>query len=249
MMKALPSLALLLTLLTAGRLSAQEASTPAILSGTLPPNMAAVASSAPATEETEADAPASPSLAVADTASTVPHDDLGEGAAPPHPQAQPDKDLDFLQRSHLILAKLLENHREVDPFGLVMDPSNTKATPLLADQYRDTEETQALSVSALQSALLTLPITGVYPQKGQLVIGARTFSVGGQFGMKLQELTIRLRFEGIRNGELFFKDLETQEVTSIPYNTRPAEFEPIARKSKQPLGSGIVPMSDLYIAN
>ncbi len=247
-MNVLPSLALLLTLLAAGSVSAQDESTPAVLSGALPPSMAA---GAPSAAETEPATPASPALAVADTVSASQQDGQGKDSTPPNPKDQPDKDLGFLQRSHLILAKLLENHREVDPFGLVMDPANAKATPLLAEQYQDTEEPQALSVSALQSALLTLPITGVYPQKGQLVIGARSFPVGGQFGMKLQELTIRLRFEGIRGGELFFKDLETQEVTSIPYNTRPAEFEPITRKGKggQPLGSGIVPMGDLYIAN
>ncbi|MDH4410256.1 MAG: hypothetical protein QE273_11630 [Verrucomicrobiales bacterium] len=67
--------------------------------------------------------------------------------------------------------------------------------------------------------------------------------------MKLQDLTIRLRFEGIRGGEIFFKDMETSEVTSLPYNVLPAEFEPIVKGSKRAPGQGIIPMNDLYIAN
>jgi hypothetical protein len=82
-----------------------------------------------------------------------------------------------------------------------------------------------------------------------IVLGARTFEVGGQFGMKIQDLTIRLRFEGIRNGEIFFKDMETREVTSIPFNPRPSEFEPIAKGSKREPGQGISAMRDLFIAN
>lgn len=157
--------------------------------------------------------------------------------------------VDFLQRSNLVLAKLLESERAVDPFGLTMDPANAKEAPLLADQYQEAEETTVVNNSMLKNALLTLPITGVYPQREQLVIGARSFKVGDQFGMKLQDLTIRLRFEGIRNGEVFFKDMETREVTSVPFNTRPAEFEPMVKGSKRAPGSGIVPMNDLYIAN
>lgn len=171
-----------------------------------------------------------------------------DGSSPPVPGSDPKK-VDFLQRSNLILAKLLENERPMDPFGLVMDPANAKAAPVLADQYEEVEETPQINSSSLKSALMTLPITGIYPQRKILVLGARTFEVGGQFGMKLQDLTIRLRFEGIRDGEIFFKDMETREVTSIPFNPRPAEFEPIAKGEKREPGQGISSMSDLFIAN
>jgi hypothetical protein len=163
--------------------------------------------------------------------------------------ADSGKKVDFLQRSNLILAKLLESERAVDPFGLTMDPANAKAVPVLADQYEEVAETTVVNNSMLKNALLTLPLTGVYPQKEVIVIGARSFNVGGQFGMKLQDLTIRLRFEGIRDGEIFFKDMETREVTSVPFNPLPAEFEPMVKGAKQPRGSGIVPMNDLFIAN
>lgn len=187
-------------------------------------------------EEPAAEAPAAP-------ATEVPP------GLPGATTAESGKKVDFLQRSNLILAKLLESERAVDPFGLTMDPANAKAAPVLADQYKEVEETTVVNNSMLKNALLTLPLTGVYPQRELIVIGARSFNVGGQFGMKLQDLTIRLRFEGIRDGEIFFKDMETREVTSVPYNTRPAEFEPMVKGAKQPPGSGIVPMNDLFIVN
>jgi hypothetical protein len=67
--------------------------------------------------------------------------------------------------------------------------------------------------------------------------------------MKLQDLTIRLRFEGIREGEIFFKDTETSEVTSLPYRVLPPEFEPMVKGTKQAPGEGILPMNDLFIVN
>ncbi len=245
-MNAIAPIAALLLLLAAGGVRSQDDSVPSIASGAVQPN-APVASGPPAAASP--DSPDSPGLAVVEPASLPPQAGMADGPTPPDPRAKSSEELDFLQRSHLILAKLLENHREVDPFGMVMDPANAKAAPFLAEQYQVEDEPQALSVSSLKSALLSLPITGVYPQREQIVIGARTFSAGGQFGMKHQDLTIRLRFEGIRGGELFFKDMETQEVTSIPFNPRPAEFEPLTKSASRTPGSGIVPMGDLYIAN
>jgi len=176
--------------------------------------------------------------------STTPPGKPGEGTAPE------GKKVNFLERSNLIFAKLQKSQRPTDPFGFLMDPANVQEAPDLAEQYEEVkEETPALNNSALKTALLTLPITGIYPQRGVVVIGARSFPIGGEFGMKLQELTIRLRFEGIKGTEVFFKDLETQEVASIPFNVLPAEFEPLTRNSRRADGAGIVPMNELFIAN
>ncbi|MBP9226060.1 MAG: hypothetical protein KBF76_19470, partial [Verrucomicrobiales bacterium] len=126
---------------------------------------------------------------------------------------------------------------------------STSLAPVLADQYKEIEETPVLNNSSLKSALMTLPITGIYPHQNRIVIGARSFSAGGQFGMKLQELTIRLRFEGIRGKNAYFKDMETQEISFINYNPLPTEFEPLKRESAQERGMGIIPMNELFIVN
>jgi hypothetical protein len=249
---------------TAAAVSAQLAESPTLPEPEAPGSMPAPQSvDSSTTTISGAAVPSAGSLAIASSPSP-PSEKQGSDSAPPAapdaPKALPSdlpgkeaadesQKVDFLQRSNLILAKLLESDRVVDPFGLVMDPGNAKEAPLLADQYEEEKETTVINNSMLRNALLTLPITGVYPQQEKIVIGARSFGIGGQFGMKLQDLTIRLRFEGIRGGEIFFKDMETSEVTSLPYNVRPAEFEPIVKGSKRAPGQGIVPMNGLYIAN
>ncbi len=236
--------------ITSGSISAQIQSSPG----------AAIAQNADEVPDEPAEnAPtkAHPAPVAGDPASTLAVADPGGSAdnpatppgTPSSPGAAPEKGLDYLQRSNLILTMILENERAVDPFGLVMDPANAKSTPVLAEQYKEEEEPTVLNSSSLKSALMSLPITGVYPKKEVVVIGARAFPVGGQFGMKLQELTIRLRFEGIRGGEIYFKDMETREITSVPFNVRPAEFEPLNKESKPETGAGISSMGELFIAN
>tara|TARA_R110000850_G_scaffold130654_1_gene251225 strand:- start:1534 stop:2166 length:633 start_codon:yes stop_codon:yes gene_type:complete len=178
---------------------------------------------------------------------------------PPAPGQAPDEtvaeqidrseEIEFIQRSNFVLAKIRTNSRQVDPFGLFMDPTNTSDSRNLADQYSDIEETPVLNQSSLKSALGTLPISGIYPERKVVVLGARSLTPGGQFGMKLEELTIRLRFEGIKGKSVFFKDMDTQEVASVEFNPLPAEFEPISDTSTHSLGQGIVPMSELFIVN
>ncbi|MEM6277920.1 MAG: hypothetical protein AAF733_00475 [Verrucomicrobiota bacterium] len=160
-----------------------------------------------------------------------------------------DGKLDFVARAESTIDRILSNSRQVDPFGLAMDPTNMMETSRIADQYEDMEDTPVITNSALKNALQTLPITGIYPQQHTIVLGARTFKKGGIFGMKLEELTIRLRFEGVKGGSLYFKDLDTQEIATVEFNSKPAEFEPITSGSQAPRGKGIVPMDELYIVN
>lgn len=175
--------------------------------------------------------------------------------ASPHPgtpEMKVEKDLpnsDFLQRSNEIVAKIRDNERRIDPFGLPMDPTNAVDTLAMSDEYEEAQESPSLNASSFKTALQDLPISGMYPSKQTVVIGARSFNRGDQFGMKLEELTIRLRVEGIKGTSIFFRDMDTQEVATVEFNPKPSEFEPIIRGSKQPMGKGIVPMSDLFIVN
>lgn len=171
------------------------------------------------------------------------------GLTPPGLQAEASESLDFVQRSNLVLSKIRNNLRQMDPFGMPMDPTNPTERPALAEQYEEIDDVPVLTNSSLTSALNTLPISGIYPEKSIIVIGARSFARGEQFGMKLEELTIRLRFEGLRGHKIFFKDLDTQEVASIDFNPRPKEFEPITSNTNAPQGAGIVPMDSLFIVN
>lgn len=180
----------------------------------------------------------------------------GEGSTAPGqeglpPGVQPDSgdNIDFVQRSNFIISKIRNNFRQLDPFGMPMDPTNPAESPALATQYEEIEEAPVLTNSSLKSALKTLPISGIYPNKSMIVIGARSFSRGDQFGMKFEELTIRLRFEGLRGHQIYFKDLDTQEVASVDFSPTPKEFEPITSNSSAPKSDGIVPMDSLFIVN
>ena len=141
--------------------------------------------------------------------SQEPPSNPGENLAPPTVpnevsaveivELEENQEIEAIRRSKFVLSKIRNNVRAVDPFGMFMDPANSESSAMLADQYNEPEEqTQALTESSLKQALESLPITGFYPQKRILVIGARTLQLGGQFGMKLDELTIRLRFEAIK---------------------------------------------------
>ncbi|MBP84052.1 MAG: hypothetical protein CMO61_09435 [Verrucomicrobiales bacterium] len=190
--------------------------------------------------------------------SQEPPANLGENLAPPtvpndvsaeeSVELEESQEIEAIRRSNFVLSKIRNNFRAVDPFGMFMDPTNAESSAMLADQYSELEEQpQALKGSSLKTALESLPITGFYPQKQMLVIGARTLQPGGQFGMKLDELTIRLRFEGIKGESLYFRDMDTQEETSIEFNPLPKEFERITGKPRP--SRGIVPMNELFIVN
>ncbi|MDF1852845.1 MAG: hypothetical protein P1U85_18555 [Verrucomicrobiales bacterium] len=174
---------------------------------------------------------------------------LGKGPMPPGVGGNKEGGLDFVQRSNFVISKVRNNFRKMDPFGLPMDPTNPADSPALTMQYEEEDDIPVLTNSSLKSALATLPISGIYPKKSVIVIGARSFSRGDQFGMKLEELTIRLRFEGLRGHKIYFKDLDTQEVASVDFNPTPKEFEPITSNTSPPQGNGIVPMDSLFIVN
>lgn len=157
--------------------------------------------------------------------------------------------LDFLQRSSAVVASIRDNERQLDPFGFPMDPSNAVDTLAMSEEFEEMDDAPQLNASAFKTALQGLPISGIYPKRQMVVIGARSFNRGQQFGMKLEELTIRLRVEGIKGTSIYFRDMDTQEVATVDFNPKPAEFEPITKASKPTLGEGIVPMNELFIVN
>ena len=67
--------------------------------------------------------------------------------------------------------------------------------------------------------------------------------------MIFEGLTIRLRFEGVKGQSLYFKDMDTEEVTFIDFNPLPKGFERMTNKAEPRQSQGIVPMSDLFIVD
>ncbi|MEM1443436.1 MAG: hypothetical protein AAGF67_13905, partial [Verrucomicrobiota bacterium] len=94
-------------------------------------------------------------------------------AAPEAAESAPaaEEKLDFVARSESVVDRILSNSRQVDPFGMAMDPTNMVETSRLADQYSELDETPVMTNSALKNALETLPITGIYPEQHTIVLG------------------------------------------------------------------------------
>ena len=195
------------------------------------------------------------SISAQETAPPVPTGEppSPESSGPPSdtesPAAEEKAEPEFLKRANTIVSRIRANQRQMDPFGMPMDPTNAIETPKLADQYDELEDVPTLNNTSLKSALTNLPISGIYPGKKIIVLGPRSFKPGEVFGMQLEELTIRLRFEGIRGSSVYFKDMDTQEVATVDFNTKPKEFEPITRGSSPNTPAGIEPMNDLFIVN
>ncbi|MBP6785905.1 MAG: hypothetical protein KA152_19070, partial [Verrucomicrobiales bacterium] len=66
-------------------------------------------------------------------------------AAPGESGVESGQKLDFLKRANLVSAKLLEDKRVIDPFGMLMDPANVQEVPVVAEEYEEVEETPVLT--------------------------------------------------------------------------------------------------------
>lgn len=154
-----------------------------------------------------------------------------------------------LERTSMVLTKIRDNKRAVDPFGLPMDPGGLPSGSVLADQYDEIVEEREVSATSLASALQQLSLTGAYPAVQKVVVGPRSFNKGEEFGMRFGELTLRIRFEGIEKKKVYFRDMDTQELAFLDFNPRPQEFEPMFKNSLLTMPDGINPMNKLFIVN
>ncbi|MDF1740141.1 MAG: hypothetical protein P1U86_13345 [Verrucomicrobiales bacterium] len=154
-----------------------------------------------------------------------------------------------LERTSMILSKIRDNERVVDPFGLPMDPGGLPSGSILADQYDEIVEEREVSETSLASALQELTLTGAYPTNQKIVLGARSFVKGDEFGMRFGELTLRIRFEGIEKKKVYFRDMDTKELAFLNFNPKPIEFEPMFKNSHLSTPDGITSMNNLFIVN
>ncbi len=154
-----------------------------------------------------------------------------------------------LERTSMILSKIRDSKRIVDPFGLPMDPGGLPTGSILADQYEEIEVEREVSETSLASALQQLTLTGAYPSAQKVVVGPRSFNKGEEFGMRFGELTLRIRFEGIEKKKVYFRDMDTKELAFLDFNPIPQEFEPMYKNSHLSTPEGINPMNKLFIVN
>ncbi len=176
----------------------------------------------------------------------------GEGKASPDQPDSPDAEFNSfssLERTSMILSKIRDSKRVVDPFGLPMDPGGLPNGSVLADKYDEIVVEREVSETSLASALQQLTLTGAYPTAQKVVLGPRSFKKGESFGMRFGELTLRIRFEGIQKKKVYFRDMDTKELAFLDFNPIPKEFEPMFKNSHLTTPKGIDPMNKLFIVN
>ncbi|MEC5127946.1 hypothetical protein VSU19_14365 [Verrucomicrobiales bacterium BCK34] len=201
--------------------------------------------------ENISDRPASrstPDLASVDPSMKVP-DTQAPGEPQPDDADPTTNSFSRLERTSMILSKIRDNERVVDPFGLPMDPGGLPSGSILADQYDEIVEEREVSETSLASALQELTLTGAYPTNQKIVLGARSFVKGDEFGMRFGELTLRIRFEGIEKKKVYFRDMDTKELAFLNFNPKPIEFEPMFKNSHLSTPEGITSMKNLFIVN
>lgn len=192
-----------------------------------------------------------PVLATATRAPEAPTAEGKEGVPPGVSEAPTSgaQSISTYERTNMAVAKIRDNERAVDPFGLPMDPGGIPDGSMLADQYAEIVEVRETSATSLSSALQQLTLTGAYPADQKIVVGPRSFKRGDEFGMRFGELTLRIRFEGIEERKVYFRDMDTKEMAFLDFNARPQEFEPIYNNSQLSTPDGIDAMNKLFIVN
>lgn len=160
------------------------------------------------------------------------------------------KNFGFLDYARKLVDKLDKRERSVDPFGMPMDPKDAKAVEL-AMPVEDLAEDQPKT--SLQEALEKFRVTGVIPERGEVIVGARSLRVGDQIVIKHGEVSFNLKIQSVRADSVELVDLETGEhsgvslgiVQSLPQGmTRNQPVRPTPTESES---NGIVPMNRPFL--
>lgn len=125
------------------------------------------------------------------------------------------KNFGFLKIAQGVMGKLESRNQKEDPFGMAMDPENELPEVEAADEPVQESEEEAVLKTSLQEALTKLNITGVFPARKMIMIGAQELGVGDEIVIDFKETRFDLDILKITNTELVLKDRETQEEANV----------------------------------
>lgn len=165
--------------------------------------------------------------------------------------AEQIKNFNFLSLSQGLMKKLENRDLAEDPFGMAMDPENElPEMAAVEDAAGDRQEEEEILKTTLQEALTKLHITGVFPHKKTIMVGAQDLGVGDEIVIEYKETVFNLQILGITGSELKLRDKETQEEAAVAIgfsNSLPAGMsrsQPVAsQEDAARQESTIVPMS------
>ena len=157
-----------------------------------------------------------------------------------------------LKFARKLVEKLESRDREVDPFGMAMDPEQELADIVVQSVDEETEEEKVKT--SLEEALSKFQVTGIFPGRKEIMIGAQTLRVGDRLLIKHQGAVFHLAIAGIDSKKVSLQDTETGEHASVPHGVL-GGLPPGMHREKPVLASGealsetgtIVPMSDRLI--
>lgn len=123
------------------------------------------------------------------------------------------KNFNFLSKSQKVVTKLDEKERKQDPFGMAMDPE--EALPEITPDMTGDDEISDVPATTLQEALQKLNVTGIFPQKGEIMVGAQNLGVGDAVMIDYKGVAFNLSIEKVAQTELVVKDTDTGETASL----------------------------------
>ena len=121
----------------------------------------------------------------------------------------------FLRFARVLVEKLEGRKREVDPFGTAMDPEKELAELVVESAEPEVEEPKVKT--SLEEALSKFHVTGIFPGRREIMIGAQTLKQGDRLLIKHQTVSFQLEIAGIDSKEVRLKDVETGELATVPH--------------------------------
>ena len=153
----------------------------------------------------------------------------------------------FLDYARKLVDRLDKRERKVDPFGMPMDPKQEGGAEVpmaMDDPIEDGPKT------SLQEAVSRFRVTGVYPNRKEVVVGAQSLRVGDQILIKHGEVDFNLEISKVEKDSVELVDLETGEIAGVSLGIVQAIPQGMTRKrppvqpKNSPSKSGtIVPMN------
>lgn len=129
--------------------------------------------------------------------------------------AEQIKNFNFLSMSQGLMKKLEDRDQAEDPFGMAMDPENELPEMAATEDTGDPQEQEEMLKTTLQEALTKLHITGVFPHKKTVMVGAQDLRVGDEIVIEYKETVFSLEILAITSAELKLRDKETQEEAAV----------------------------------
>lgn len=120
----------------------------------------------------------------------------------------------FLEYARKLVDRLDKKERTIDPFGMAMDPQQKGAELALVEEGPVAAEDTAVKTT-LQEAVSRFRVTGVYPNRKEVIVGAQSLRVGDNVVIKHGDFSFRLKLSKVEADSVELTDLETGETAGV----------------------------------